>query len=395
MKNPINHTIYRIKQGLSIPLLLGLAFVVLCSHDLFIKLDTYLLKPHEQATIKLYNGTFETSEAVITRDRILDASVIGRGTRVALDSAKWTDKDSTLTQLTFTSGEPGTYVAGVSTGSRTIALKAEKFNSYLEHDGIIDVLEQRRNDSIMYKDAIETYEKHVKAIYQVGNVRTEDWKTAMNYPIEFIPLANPYDTHTHDQLDVQLLLSGKPLANQLVYVNYIRTDYGHYNNYIKHKGDHRHNHSKDTHAHDHHQDEEHKSIHAAKKQSSNHVSAHKHQHGINNSHSHNTDLNKDHQHIQEQQLRTNAQGIVTVELPEDGMYYLRTIHMVDLEDNPEFTHHSKWATLSFEITHEPNHEHGTDEHDHDDYEEGIPNWSLGLISILIIVVLFFVFKKKN
>ena len=42
MKNPINHTIYRIKQGLSIPLLLGLAFVVLCSHDLFIKLDTYL-----------------------------------------------------------------------------------------------------------------------------------------------------------------------------------------------------------------------------------------------------------------------------------------------------------------------------------------------------------------
>ncbi|WP_324496479.1 hypothetical protein [Haliscomenobacter sp.] len=47
--------------------------------------------------MNLYNGTFETSENIITRDRMLDASVIAQGKRVALNPTQWKDQDTTIT----------------------------------------------------------------------------------------------------------------------------------------------------------------------------------------------------------------------------------------------------------------------------------------------------------
>ncbi|MEK6153879.1 DUF4198 domain-containing protein [Flavobacteriaceae bacterium 3-367] len=319
-------------------LLLLLLVVLLCSHDLYIKMESYFLQPDQEASLSLYNGTFEKSENTIARDRILDASVVAQGQRRAIDPEQWKDQDSTITQLTFTTGEAGTYVAGVSTKARNIALTAENFNSYLEHDGVLDMLEQRKRDSVLDKDAVERYEKHVKAIYQVGETKTNDWSTVLGYPIEFVPQANPYERYSGETLEVQLLLDGKPLSDQLVQADYL----------------------KGSHAHDH--------AHA------------------DGAHSHKSE--KTHTHTSGQQLRSNDQGVVVVQLPEDGIYYLRTIHMTRVTDSDELTHWSKWATLTFEV----GHKHGPDTHTHD---HDIPTWVFIVGSLLIMGVLFLIFRKKN
>ncbi|WP_430966744.1 DUF4198 domain-containing protein [Spongiimicrobium sp. 2-473A-2-J] len=323
-------------------LFLLLLLVLLCSHDLYIKMENYFLQPHQEASLSLYNGTFEKSENTIARDRILDASVVAQGQRRAIDPEQWKDQDSTITQLTFTTGEAGTYVAGVSTKARNIALTAENFNSYLEHDGVLDMLEQRKRDSVLDKDAVERYEKHVKAIYQVGETKTNDWSTVLGYPIEFVPQANPYEKYSGETLEVQLLLDGKPLSNQLVQADYL----------------------KGSHAHDHaHADGE---------------------------HSHNSEKAESHTHTSGQQLRSNDQGVVVVDLPEDGIYYLRTIHMARVTDSDELTHWSKWATLTFEV----GHKHGPDTHTHD-HEHHVPTWVFIVGSLLVIGLLFLIFRKKN
>ena len=326
------------------PFYLLLALILLCSHDLYIKMETYFLQPDQPATLSLYNGTFEKSENIITRDRMLDASLVAQGKRIAIDSAQWKDQDSTITQLTFNTGAAGTYVVGVATKARNIALSAEKFNSYLEHDGVLDMLERRTIDSVLDQDALESYQKHVKAIYQVGDVKTNDWNTVLGYPIEFVPLVNPYEKYSGETFEVQLLLDGKPLANQLVYANHLKS----------------------AHDHTHEQD--------------------------GTSHSHD-DATEGHTHTSGQQLRTNDQGIVNVNLPEDGIYYLRTIHMVKVTDAEELTHRSKWATLTFEVSHK--HDAGTHTHDDHRHEDGIPTWVFVVGSLLIIGVLFLVFRKKN
>ena len=170
-------------------LLIG-ALLLFSSHDMYLKLDSYFLQPNTQATIKLFNGTFEKSENVITRDRMRDVSLVGNGERLAVDAAQWSEKDS-ITILNFTTGVPGTWVAGVSTGPRNIEMSGADFNSYLEHDGILDMLEWRRENQAMDLPAVEKYSKHVKTIFQVGDKTSEDWKTVLGYPIEFIPLENP------------------------------------------------------------------------------------------------------------------------------------------------------------------------------------------------------------
>ena len=335
------------------PFYVLLALVVLCSHDLYIKMETYFLQPNQEATLSLYNGTFEKSENIITRDRMLDASVVVQGNRTAINPDQWTDRDSTISQLAFTTGEAGTYVAGVSTKERNIALTAEKFNDYLRHDGVLDMLEQRTTDSLLGQDAVEGYQKHVKAVYQVGDTKTDDWNTVLGYPIEFVPQANPYEKYNGETLAVQLLLAGEPLSNQLVYADYLPSAHSHASD-----------HNESDHAHDH--------------ADSNH------------SHSHALGAEETHTHTGGQQLRTNDQGIVTVDLPEEGVYYLRSIYMTTVTNRDELTHQSKWATLTFEVSHK----HDASTHTHDD-EGGLPIWIFVVGSLLVVGLLFFLFRKKN
>jgi len=340
---------------------LSLAVLLLYNHDLYLKMETYFLKPNQKATLSLFNGTFEKSENIITRDRMLDASIISHGQKIKVTPEQWKDQDSTITQLTFNTGKAGTYVAGVSTKARNIKLTAEKFNNYLKHDGVTDMLAKRTTNNLLDKDAVESYQKHVKAIYQVGKTKTEDWKTVLGYPIEFIPQANPYEKHSGEKLDVKLILDGKLLSNQLVYADYINNT-----------KDLNHEHNEKEHSHDHKHDNKHK---------------HKH--------NHKSKSEKEHTHTNGQQLRTNAEGIVTVDLPEDGIYYIRTIHMIDVTDHKELTHRSKWATLTFEVTHK----HDATTHTHDDHthhnEGSIPTWFFIISSVLIIGVLFLIFRRNN
>ncbi|PHN06985.1 DUF4198 domain-containing protein [Flavilitoribacter nigricans] len=409
----------KIRLNFTKPLYLLLAILLLCSHDLYLKMETYFLQPEQEATLSLYNGTFERSENTITRDRMSDASIVARGERVAIDPDQWQDQDSTITRLTFTPGEAGTYVAGVSTKARNIELSADDFNSYLEHDGVSDMLKYRTDNGLLDEDAVESYQKHVKAIYQVGAVKTDDWNTALGYPIEFVPQANPYEKYSGDQLEVQLLLDGKPLPNQLVYADYIKSANAHTHSdpgqEHEHDGeahshetaqsDGEHEHDGETHSHEtaqstgehEHDGETHSHDHPHDDDAHEHDGeAHSHDHpddGDAHEHAPEAQAGEAHTHTSGQQLRTNDQGIVAVELPGDGIYYLRTIHMVNVMDSDELTHQSKWATLTFEVTH--NHDSSTHTHEEHEHEAGIPTWVFILGSLLTIGLLFFVFSKKN
>jgi len=403
MKSLLSLSFKKLKELFIRPVFLLLAFTLLCSHNLYLKMETYFLEPNQEATLNLYNGTFETSENIITRDRMLDASIVSLGERKAIPTEQWKDQDTTITQLTFNTDKAGTYVAGVSTKARNIELAAEKFNEYLEHDGIFDMLDYRTENDLLNQDAIESYAKHVKAIYQVGDLKTDDWKTVLGYPIEFVPQENPYEKYTGENLAMQLLLDGKPLADQLVYIDYVAgiVTHTHDEDTHEHKGKkHKHKHGKENHdqgdkKHEHkHDDDTHehdgkKHQHKHGKESHDHDNKnHKHKHG-KDKHTHTS--GDDHTHDSAQVIRTNEEGLFVVDLPEDGIYYLRTIHMVPVNDGEEITHESKWATLTFEVTHD----HNSDSHTHDhDEEEGIPIWIFIVGSLLAIGVLFLVFRKK-
>jgi uncharacterized GH25 family protein len=78
---------------------------------------------------------------------------------------------------------------------------------------------ERKNKVITDEAAREKYSKHVKAILQVGKDQTDHYSTPLDYPIEFIPLKNPYQLAVGEEISFRLLYLGKPLGNQTVHVS--------------------------------------------------------------------------------------------------------------------------------------------------------------------------------
>jgi uncharacterized GH25 family protein len=268
-------------------LTIGLLLLVVGSlqaHDMFLKLSDYVLAPNSEAAVALLNGTFEESENIITRDRMLDVSIVhGDGSVTHPDTSRWYDEGKQA-MLDFETGAPGTYVLGVSTAPRVIELSAEDFNDYLRHDGVLDVLAMREENGTLDQGARERYSKHVKALVQVGEARSDAYTQPLEYPIEIVPQQNPYDLAQGDDLAVQVLRDGAPVADQIVYASYA----GH-------------------HTHD-----------------------------------------DDGDHQEAVQTRTDADGMATISLSETGRWYIRLIHMVQV-DEADVDYASNWATLTFEV----------------------------------------------
>ncbi len=275
--------------ALLVALTIGVA--ALSAHTMFLKLDSFFLEPHSTGVVALLNGEFDESQSLITRDRMLDVSVVGPGgvahppESAWEDASVWNPDSPDTAMLTFETGEPGTYLIGVSTAPRSIALTAEEFNDYLAHDGLLDTIERRKASGMMDDDAVESYSKHVKALVQVGSARSAEWATELGYPVEFIPLENPYELSVGDELRLRLLRDGEPVGNHLVYAS--------------HEGYHGHE--------------------AAG------------------------------EHVEAVTTRTNGDGEATIPLSGSGRWYVRTIHMVETANEPDLDFVSHWATLTFEM----------------------------------------------
>lgn len=50
----------------------------------------------------------------------------------------------------------------------------------------------------------------------MGDARTQNHETALGYPAELVPLANPYTLQVGQVLRVRALVEGEPVANQVV-----------------------------------------------------------------------------------------------------------------------------------------------------------------------------------
>jgi len=195
--------------------LVMVSVTVLLAHDLFLKLETYFVPPETAVRVAVLNGTFAKSEAAVAPARLRDLSLVGPTGRQSLPRDAWKPAGDT-TWLTVRAGAAGTYVIGASLTPRELSLSADDFNSYLKEDGIPDVLEARTRRGELNRAVRERYQKHVKAILQVGERRTDAFATPLGYPAELVPVMNPYTLHVGDTLALHCLVDGKPVVQQLV-----------------------------------------------------------------------------------------------------------------------------------------------------------------------------------
>jgi len=195
-------------------LLLGSAALIF-AHDLFLKPESFFLPPQSDVRIAVLNGSFTASEASVTPDRLRDLSLVGPAGRQPLPHNAWKPQGDS-TWLAVHTSAAGTYLIGASLFPRELTLPAAEFNAYLKEDGIPDVLEARTRAGELNKSARERYQKHVKTLLQVGEVRSDAYASVLGYPAELMALSNPYAARVGETLAFRCLVDGKPAARQLV-----------------------------------------------------------------------------------------------------------------------------------------------------------------------------------
>ena len=199
------------RQRFLIPgLLLGLGST-LAAHDLFLKLTDYLVRPNAPVRITALNGTFTSSENTIARSRVAELSLVSPSGRARIDTAQLSAA-GTRTVIRARTGAAGTYLLGLSLRPSQITLGGTQFNDYLKEEGLGRIVEDRRRAGELQKGATERYAKHVKVIFQAGAARSDGYASVLGYPVEIVPLRNPYELGAGDTLRLRLLVNGSPAA---------------------------------------------------------------------------------------------------------------------------------------------------------------------------------------
>jgi uncharacterized GH25 family protein len=186
------------------------------AHDLYLKLDDFFVKPTAEIAVRILNGSFMSSESPVAFSRLNDASLVWPSGEMTHPAERDFTLDENISSWNIPGLSEGTYVVALSTKKREIGLSNEDFDAYLAEDGIPDILADRRKVKPVKPSVYEMYSKHVKMIFQVGNTRTNTYKTVIGYSVEIIPQSNPYSLKVGDDLEFLCLRDGKPLPNQYV-----------------------------------------------------------------------------------------------------------------------------------------------------------------------------------
>ncbi len=212
----------KIKAALS-GLLMLMSLVSAEAHQTYLISDLYDLKPGTDNYLMLRNGTYHESGYSITRKMSRDISIVMGGIRKTPPDNEVSDVDSNPnyknTYIKVFAEKEGTGLGGVAAHPDYIALPAEMFANYLEHEGMTDALAEFKATNKL-GTIRERYTKHAKGIFQVGKPLTDDYKRKLDYKAEIFVEQNPGAVKVGDDMSIQVLFEGKPLKNQHVYVSH-------------------------------------------------------------------------------------------------------------------------------------------------------------------------------
>jgi uncharacterized GH25 family protein len=114
----------------------------------------------------------------------------------------------------------GTYQIGWQSKENYISIDSKTFNTYITLENYRDAIEKRRSTGKENSEGHERYSRFIKTFVQVGSEKSEDYKKPIGFKIEIVPKQNPTALRVGDELDVQVLFEGQPLASSRVMATY-------------------------------------------------------------------------------------------------------------------------------------------------------------------------------
>ncbi|HMX41284.1 MAG TPA: DUF4198 domain-containing protein, partial [Saprospiraceae bacterium] len=187
------------------------------AHEFWIEPIRYRLDPGEGFRLYFFVGENFVGERWTNKRKRLQSIAHYMPTNLQQDLLKTaTESDSAYLDLRF--NEEGTHMVAMSSQNAYIELDAQKFNAYLEEDGLSDVLEHRRKTHTDTMPARELYCRYAKAIVQVSEPMSATFGQKVGTPLEILPITNPYALQLGERMSIKVLYKGEPAQNKLVKV---------------------------------------------------------------------------------------------------------------------------------------------------------------------------------
>jgi hypothetical protein len=184
------------------------------SHDLWVVPGKYHLAVGEPTRVFINSGdTFPESLNLVGQHRITEVKLRRAGADLPL--AEFRVDGQSLT-FELRPPEAGSYVIAVGTHPRTVRLKAEDFEAFLEEERLTAVSKEREELGESGQAVVERYAKWAKAVVDVGDGdgggAAASWTAPVGHPIEIVPLGHPNRLAPGEELRIRVLYEGSPLA---------------------------------------------------------------------------------------------------------------------------------------------------------------------------------------
>jgi uncharacterized GH25 family protein len=195
--------------------LLLLTFTAISAHEFWLEPQHFRLRKGENLTLKFLVGEdFDGQNWKGNRSSVEKLKLFYNGIQ---DDLTPLVSDSLLgDSLKLQFFDEGTALIAYQSTNKSITLEPEKFLEYLKEDGLTNAIQYRDEHHETDSSGRELYQRCAKTIFQVGGKNDNAYSKICGFPLELVPLQNPYSLKEGEKIKVKILAAGKPGAGYLI-----------------------------------------------------------------------------------------------------------------------------------------------------------------------------------
>jgi uncharacterized GH25 family protein len=181
------------------------------AHDFWIEPDEFTPAAEQVVSVSLREGVgFKGNTLPYIKTWFTDFSVTDSSGRDNVESIQGNDPAAEIV------ASSGAQLLGYQSQPSFVELEADKFNKYLEDEGIEFIQAERERRGESQSPAPEYFVRCAKALLQTGPINDDVYKSKLGYTLELIPQSNPYALNENDELVFQLIYDDAPIKDRLV-----------------------------------------------------------------------------------------------------------------------------------------------------------------------------------
>jgi uncharacterized GH25 family protein len=198
------------------PLLLA-AVTPAAAHDFWVRPSSFAVEPGEVLDVRLYVGDGTAiDELGRDPDLVQRFETIQGGARRTIGGPPHGAPAGRARV-----GGAGVAVLVYQSRHSFVELPADKFESYLDDEGLEEISFERQRRGESLAPSRESYARYCKSLVRVGDSRERGRDVAVGMPIELIAEGDPFAWHDGDEIAFRLVFDDQPLPGRLVKLTHL------------------------------------------------------------------------------------------------------------------------------------------------------------------------------